>query len=184
MNATAIPTSPVATPIRTSSASTAAKTLVGDHPRVKSVPISARRERTEASAALTRNNEQETSTSTNSRRLFWLTAFRYLTATPLATQPSLTSNGGWPNLPLGSSMSIGVGDEPAVMSTLRPVCSWILSATALMRARLAGSGPLTPATLTRMTLMGRSGSAPSKMLGSANELRALSVVSIRGGWPM
>jgi hypothetical protein len=40
------------------------------------------------------------------------------------------------------------------MSTASPVRCWIASATRRIRSRLTGSGPVTPATRTLITLMG------------------------------
>lgn len=68
------------------------------------------------------------------------------------------------------------------MSTARPVRSWIAWATFLIRSRLKGSAPVTPATRTRITLIGAAGSAPWKTAGSVNAFRPCSVVSINGGW--
>ena len=51
-------------------------------------------------------------------------------------------------------MVVGDGDDPATMSTVRWVRTSICSATSLIRLSEAGSGPVTPATRTRMTLIG------------------------------
>ena len=55
-----------------------------------------------------------------------------LIATPLATQPSLSSNAGVPYRPAGTATVTGAGDAPATMSTVRWVRSSICPATALI----------------------------------------------------
>ena len=62
------------------------------------------------------------------------------------TQPSLSVSAGRPNFPAGSLMVIGVGEEPAVMSTSSPVRSWMSCATVRIRASLKLFGPVTPST--------------------------------------
>jgi hypothetical protein len=152
--ATPVPATPATTPTPASSETIATNTLARDHPRHMRVPISTRRARTEANAALARKNPQITRMRANSTTLLRSTASRNLTATPFSTHPSSSSSSGRPNLPAGSSMSMGRGDDPAVMSTASPVRLEMAAATFLMRSRERGSGPVTPATRTRMTLMG------------------------------
>ena len=57
----------------------------------------------------------------NSTTLVLSTAFRIATATPFFTQSSDRVSGGCPNLPAGRSMVTGDGEDPATMSTSRPV---------------------------------------------------------------
>ena len=105
-------------------------------------------------AELATNSAQTTRISTNSATLLRSTAFRMLTATPLETQPSLSSSAGVPYLSAGTATVVGAGEDPATMSTVRWVRSSICSATVLIRFREAGLGPVTPATRTRITLIG------------------------------
>lgn len=51
-------------------------------------------------------------------------------------------------------MAVGDGDEPATMSTSRWVRTAICWATSLIRSSDTGSGPVTPATRTLITLIG------------------------------
>jgi hypothetical protein len=96
----------------------------------------------------------------NSTTLFLSTAFKIATATPFFTQPSDRVSGGCPNLPAGSLMVTGDGEEPTTMSTSRPVRCSICCATTLTRARDRASGPVTPATRTRITLIGSAAGTP------------------------
>ena len=84
-----------------------------------------------------------------------------LIATPLETQSSLSSSAGVPYRSAGTATVVGAGDDPATMSTVRWVRSSICSATVLIRLSEGGSGPVTPATRTRITLIGaRASCAP------------------------
>ena len=96
----------------------------------------------------------------NSATLVLSTSLRIATATPSFTQFSDRVSGGWPNLPAGRSMVTGDGEEPATMSTSRPVRWAICCATALIRSRDSAPGPVTPATLTRITLIGSAARTP------------------------
>jgi len=82
------------------------------------------------------------------------------TATPFLTQPSVRVSGGGPYLPAGRSMVTGEGEEPATMSTSRPVRWATCWATAVICSRDSASGPVTPATLTRITLIGSAAGTP------------------------
>src|SRR5215471_19390765 len=124
------------------------------HPRQASTPSSWRRLRTAAVAELATNNAQTTRISVNSTTLFLSTADRIATATPFFTQPSVSSIGGCPNAPAGRLTVTGAGDDPVTMSTTRCVRTAISWATSLIRARDSALGPLTPATRTRITLIG------------------------------
>ena len=81
-------------------------------------------------------------------------AVRIATATPFFTQSSDSVSGGWPNFPAGRSMVVGDGDDPATMSTSRCVRTAICCATSRIRSSDTGFGPVTPATRTRITLIG------------------------------
>lgn len=83
-------------------------------------------------------------------------ALNSCTATPFLTHPSFNVNAGRPALPAGRSISSGVGEVPMVMSTSKPVVRAICSATNRTRARDTSSIPVTPATRTRITLIGAS----------------------------
>jgi hypothetical protein len=81
-------------------------------------------------------------------------AFKIATATPFFTQFSDSVSGGWPNFPAGRSIVVGDGDDPATMSTSRPVRTSTCCATSRIRASDTGFGPVTPVTRTRTTLIG------------------------------
>src|SRR5215469_3989625 len=123
-------------------------------PRQASTPSSWRRPRTAAVAEVATNSAHTTRISVNSTTLFLSTADRIATATPFLTQPSVSSSGGCPNAPAGRLTVVGAGDDPVTMSTARWVRTAISWATSLIRARDSGLGPVTPATRTRITLIG------------------------------
>ena len=148
------PRMPAVRPISVTSPSTAANNRGLVQPRAASTPSSVRRPRTAAVAELATNSAQTTRISTNSVTLLRSTAFRMLIATPFLTQPSLSSSAGVPYLSAGTAIVVGAGEDPATMSTVRWVRSSICSATALIRFREAWSGPTTPPTRTRITLIG------------------------------
>ena len=152
---------PAVRPISVTSPSTVANTRGRVQPRQVSTPSSVRRPRTAAVAELATNSAQTTRISTNSATLLRSTAFRMLIATPFVTQPSLSSSAGVPYRSAGTATVVGAGDDPATMSTVRWVRSSICSATVLIRLSEAGLGPVTPATRTRITLIGaRASCAP------------------------
>jgi hypothetical protein len=103
---------------------------------------------------LATNSAQTTRIKTNSVTLLRSTASRMVIATPSLIQSSDSSSAGVPYLPAGSAMVVGCGEDPATMSTVRPVRSSICPATALIRFSEAGFAPVTPATRTRITLIG------------------------------
>ena len=148
------PRIPAVRPISVTSPSTVANTRGRVQPRQVSTPSSVRRPRTAAVAELATNSAQTTRISANSATLLRSTLFRMLIATPFLTQPSLSSNAGVPYLSAGTATMVGAGEDPATMSTVRWVRSSICSATVLTRFREAGLGSVTPATRTRITLIG------------------------------
>jgi hypothetical protein len=159
--ARAVPATPAARPTTASSPKTARKILPLPHPRHSRVPISVLLDRTEAKDPLARNNPETTSTSTNRARDLRSRAETMAKATPFLVHPSFTVRAGRPNFPAGRSTSRGWGEDPAVMSTASPVSSTMACATRRTRSLLTGSGPVTPATRTRITLMGALGLEPS-----------------------
>ena len=165
------------------SPSTAANSRGRVQPSAASTPSSCRRPRTAAVAELATNSAQTTRISTNSATLLRSTASRIVIATPFLTQSSVSSSVGVPNLPDGSATVAGAGEDPATMSTVRWVRTSICSATALIRLREAGFGPVTPATRTRITLIGARASCalPAYLLFSSVG-RAASVVMSWTGW--
>ena len=134
-SAIAAASSPAASPIPASSPSTVANSRDRRQPTAASTPSSRRRPRTAAVAALPTNSTHTTRIRVNSTTLVLSTSLRIATATPSFTQPSVRVSGGCPNLSAGRSMVTGDGEEPATMSTSRPVRWAICCATALIRAR-------------------------------------------------
>ena len=153
-SAAAAPSSPAVRPIAASSPSTAVNSRGRVQPRQASTPSSRRRPRIAADAELATNSTQTIRISANSTRLFLSIAVRIAIATPFLTQFSDTVSAGWPNFPAGRSMVVGDGEDPATMSTSRCVRSSICWATSLIRSSDTGFGPVTPATRTRITLIG------------------------------
>ncbi len=91
----------------------------------------------------------------NSTTLFLSTAVKMVSATPFFTQFSDSVRAGCPYFPaVSSAMVVGVGEEPATMSTARCVRTSICWATSLIRSSDTLFGPVTPATRTRTTLIG------------------------------
>ena len=153
-SAAAAPKMPAVRPIAASSPSTAVKSRGRVQPRQARTPSSRRRTRIAADAEFATNSTQTIRISVNSTRLFLSTAVRIATATPFFTQPSLSVSDGWPNFPAGRSIVVGDGEDPATMSTSRSVRTAICWATSLIRSRDTAFGPVTPATRTRITLIG------------------------------
>ncbi len=176
------PATPAASPTAAFSPRTARNSAPRVHPTARRMPISERRLRTVAAAALAPNSALTASTRTNTTTLLASTRRRMLTSTPFLTHRSATTRGGWPYRPAGRRTSTEVGEEPAVMSTARPVSSWMAWATRRTRSRLAGSAPTLPETLTRTTAMGAAGLTPWNERGSKNAPAARRVVSSTGGW--
>jgi hypothetical protein len=90
----------------------------------------------------------------NNSTLFLSIDVKMATATPFFTQFSVRVSAGCPNFPAGRPIVVGVGDDPATMSTSRCVRTAICWATSLIRSSDTGFGPVTPATRTLITLMG------------------------------
>ena len=90
------------------------------------------------------NSAQTKSTRKNKATDLRSTALRIVVATPFLVQPSRSVAAGRPSLERSSATSTGVGDEPAVTSTCRPVRLAIASAARRIRSRDALSGPVTP----------------------------------------
>ena len=150
----AAPSSPAASPIAASSPSTVVNSRGRVQPRQASTPSSRRRPRIAADAELATNSTHTTRISANSTRLSLSIAVKIATATPFFTQFSDSVSGGWPNFPAGRSIVVGDGDDPATMSTSRPVRTSICCAASRIRSSDTGFGPVTPATRTRTTLIG------------------------------
>jgi hypothetical protein len=143
-----------------SSPSTVANSRDRRQPTAASTPSSRRRPRTAAVAALPTNNMHTTKIRVTSTRLCLSTAWMIASATPFFTQFSDKVSAGCPDLPAGMAIVTGVGEDPATMSTSRPVRCAICCATALIRARDSASAPVTPATRTRITLIGSAAGTP------------------------
>ena len=148
------PTSPATKPTNRISPSRSLKIAIRPQPSVSSAPISPRRARDAAKTPLPRNRPHRSGIRPNNTNRLRSTPRRNEIDTPFFDQPSLSVNDGRPNLPAGSATVIGCGDDPAVMSTSRPVSSWIRSATESIRAMLRSSAPVTPATRTRIAEIG------------------------------
>ena len=118
--AIAVPANPAVSPTKSSSPRTARKIFLRSQPRQSSVPISVRRDLTEAKAPLARNRADTTRISTNRASDFRSRAETMANATPFFVHPSRTVSAGRPNLPAGKSTSRGCGEDPAVMSTASP----------------------------------------------------------------
>ena len=147
--------SPATSPIPASSPSTVANSRDRRQPTAASTPSSRRRPRTAAVAALPTNSTHTTRISVNSATLLLSTAFRIATATPFFTQFSDRVSGGWPNLPAGRSMVAGTGRSRPRCPRPGRCAGRSAAATALIRFRgTARFGPVTPATRTRITLIG------------------------------
>lgn len=93
------------------------------------------------------------------------------TVTSLRTHPSLSVSFGRPYSPAGRSISIGVGEDPIVMSTSSPVSRTIRSATRRTFAWLRSSEPVTPATRIRITLIGALAALGEMLLNASESVR-------------
>ena len=151
---TPTPARPAATPSVTTSPSMIVKTAGRPQPTARRAPISVRRPRTPASAALDRNNAQTTRMSTSSASDSRSACRSTSSATPVCVQASVSRSGGRPNFPAGSPIVTGYGDAPAVTITCRPVAFAISSPITPILSSFSRTVPRRPDTRTRIDPIG------------------------------